>query len=141
MATKTLGVELGYKKTGETATYTKLPNLQSTPELGTSPSTIDITTLADEYEKKMPGLKSYGDGLEFGFLYDSGSENSSYDAMNELDGQEAPTAFQIKFPDGATFDFTACVTVITGGAEPNNALTFKLLLMPQSKINFTKASA
>lgn len=139
MPRTTVGVKLGFKTTG--STYTNLPNLVGVPSLGGSVSAIDITTLTDTIEKKMPGIRSYGDSLDFTFLYDAGETSSSFDALSALNNLETPTSFQVKLPDDTTFSFTAFVTVSLNEIESNDAIKFTASLMPQSAIEITVAGA
>lgn len=139
MPRTTVGVKLGFKTTG--STYTNLPNLFGVPSLGGSPSAIDITTLTDTIEKKMPGIRSYGDSLDFNFFYDAGESNSSFDALSALDNAETPTSFRVTLPDGTAFDFTAFVTVSLSEIEGNDAIKFTASLMPQSAIDIKVADS
>ena len=42
-----IGVKIGYKSSNEAPTYTDLPHLQETPELGGDDEKIDVTCLSD----------------------------------------------------------------------------------------------
>lgn len=47
--------------TRPTTGFTNIPDVKSTPELNPSPSTLDVTTLADqEWRRSIPGLKDVG---------------------------------------------------------------------------------
>ena len=140
MAQNSIGVTLKCKK-GTAESYVELPNLQSVPSLGGSNSAIDITTLADTFEKKMPGIKSYGDSLGFVFLFDSGETDSSFDTLSAIENAQEETAFRVELPDGTTFDFSALVTVSLNEIGTNTAIQFTANLMPQSKIEIGSSKA
>lgn len=123
-----IGITLGYAKTG--STYTDMPGLQEVPELGGDPEKIDVTTLADTVKRSVPGVKDLGD-LQFKFLYDAGT----FKAAKDLEG--ATIKFQVAFPDGVKFNFDAIPNVKMGGAAVNGALTFSIGMSLQSEITPT----
>lgn len=132
----TIGVKMSYKASG--STYTDLPNLQTTPELGGTPEKIDVTTLADSFKRYINGVKDYGD-LDFAFLYDADQEQSSYKMLKAIENQD--TAFKITLPDNSTFSFTASVIVKMGSAEVNGALTFTGSFALSSDVEWAEAAA
>ena len=128
-----IGVKIGYK--GDSgSTYTDLPNLQAVPEMGGTPEKIDVTTLADKAKKYVNGVVDNGD-LEFTFLYDADETNSSYKILRQKQETGGAGSYQVEFPDGTTFTFDAEVSVRTGSAEVNGALTFIASFALQSEID------
>lgn len=123
MAISSQGITIGYKNSTSGSTYTNLPNLQEVPEMGGTPEKIDVTCLADTCKKYINGIKDYGD-LAFNFLYDADSTTSSYKILKGLETAGTTNDYQVKFPDGTTFTFSAEVSVKTGSGSVNNALTF-----------------
>ena len=108
-----------------------LANLQSTPNFGKGEkSSVEKTTLSDDARTYMAGLREPSDKLTFGFLYDAGEENSSYDALKNLESGD----FKLSYPDGTAFVFSADVDVVIGSAEAGDPLTFSLNLIPTSEI-------
>ena len=51
---------------GSTYTYAKLVDITSYPDLGGTPNNLDCTTLSDDTQVNVPGIKKL-DALEFGF--------------------------------------------------------------------------
>lgn len=138
MGLASIGVKMGYKPTtGSGSTYTNLPGLQSTPELGGTPEKIDVTTLADNFRRYINGVKDFGD-LDFIFLYDGDQETSSYKMLKEIENED--TSYQVELPDGSTFTFTAAVIVKMGAAEVNEALTFTASFALSSDIVWAEAT-
>ena len=64
----TKGVKLSYGATS--SNYTDLTNLQEYPDLGGTADSVEVTTLDDAAHTFINGLLSYGDSLDFVFLYD-----------------------------------------------------------------------
>lgn len=136
----TIGVKIGYQTTsGGAGTFTNLPNLQSTPELGGTPEKIDVTTLADNFRRYINGVKEFGD-LDFVFLYDGDQDDaaSSYKMLKEVENEDVK--YQVELPDGSTFTFNAEVIVRMGAAEVNGALTFTAGFALSSDIVWAEAT-
>lgn len=131
-----IGITLGVKKTTSGSTYTNLPNLQAVPEMGGDPEKIDVTVLSDQSKKYINGVKDNGD-LQFTFLYDADQTDSSFKTLKTLQDAGKSNDYQVKFPDGTTFEFSAMVSVKTGSAEVNGALTFTASFALQSEIDTT----
>ena len=127
-----IGITIGVKEASGSS-YTNLPNLQNVPELGGTPEKIDVTCLADQNKKYIDGVVDYGD-LEFTFLYDTDQTDSSYKKLRGLQEAKSTDEYQITFPDGTTFSFSAQVSVRTGAAEVNGALTFTASFALQSEV-------
>ena len=136
----TIGITIGYKTGVSGSTYTPLPNLQSIPDIGGTPEKIDVTTLADTSKKYIDGVVDYGD-LEFVFLFDANQQTSTYEILRGLQTAKTVNSYQLKFPDGTTFDFDAQVSVRTNSAEVNSAITFTASFALQSDVNVTVAGA
>lgn len=130
-----IGVKM-YK--GSSTTKTKLPNLQSTPELGGTPEKIDVTTLEDSIKQYINGVKDYGD-LEFTFLYDGDKSDSSFKTLKAAEGN--PDTYTLELPDGTSFSWTADVSVRMSSIEVNGALTFIASFAMQSDVTYSGATA
>lgn len=127
------GIKLSYKKDDA---FVEIENLQEVPELGGTTDKVEVTTLADSAKKYINGIKDYGD-LEFTFLYDNSSATSNYRVLQGLEASGAITDFQIDFPDGTSFAFSASVTTTVAGAKVNDALTFSAAMTLNTKIEVT----
>ncbi|MBL1228132.1 phage tail protein [Enterococcus sp. BWB1-3] len=118
-------------KVGGAPTFTEVVGLQSTPELGSDPDQVETTTLADSKKTYIKGLQDT-DTLQFGILYDA----TVYDELNTVAETGGQVNWQVKFPDGSTFDFTGEAAVKMGGAEVNGALTFTLSVVVSAGPDF-----
>lgn len=69
MAQISKGIRLVYGKQGEGPTqpssWTEIPDIKSIPALGSTPNTIQTTTLADDMHTYIKGLQDIGGALEF----------------------------------------------------------------------------
>lgn len=126
------GIKLSYKSGGE---FVDLTNLQEIPDLGGTAEAIEITTLADDAHMYMNGIKTYGDSLEFKFLYEPTQ-------FNTLAALVVDTEWKVSLPDGeagvidttCTFKGTASVKLDSVGV--NAALTYTLAIKPTSSMVF-----
>lgn len=117
------GIKLSYGTT-------ELTNLQEVPDLGaTERETIEVTTLADSQRQFIPGLYAGAEGLEFKFLY----EKEQFMALNALaDSVE----WAIELSDGLTCTFTGTCEVRLDGQGVGSAITYTLIVTPNSKLVF-----
>lgn len=126
------GIKLSYKVNTE---FVDLTNLQEIPDLGGTAESIEITTLADDAHMYMNGIKSYGDSLDFKFLY----EPTQFNTLAALAGD---TEWKVSLPDGlngaidttCTFKGTASVKIDSVGV--NTAMTYTLSVKPTSSMVF-----
>ena len=125
----TKGIKLSY---GTDSNFTELTNLMEIPEIGNgAPEKIEVTTLKDDVKTYIAGLGDSGQELGFKFLY----EKAQFETL--LDQAEAGSCkWKVEMPDGvyATFDGTPSAKF--DGASPNNALTYTLTVIVESKIEF-----
>lgn len=111
---------------------TELTGLQETPELGSTPEKVEVTTLADSAKKYIPGLDDYGD-LAFKFLYENGT-SSSFRTLQAKADAKSIDEYVVTLPDKTTFTFDASVAVKVDAAQANNPITFTATLTPNSEI-------
>lgn len=133
----TKGIKLGYKASTEATTFTNLPNLQTVPSLGGETDQVETTVLSDEARTHIPGLIDYGD-LEFGFIYDADQTNSSFKMLKTLETSNTVAVFQVEYPDGSTFTFSARVHVSPDEADVGAVLTFTLTTSLASNIVYAE---
>ena len=124
MAVISKGITLSYKVADS---FIALTNLQEIPDLGGTTEAIEITTLADAAHMYTDGLISYGDSLEFKFLY----EGAQFTALNALAGV---SEWQVALPDGSTCVFSGTSSVRLDGVGVNAALTYTLAVKPNSEM-------
>ena len=126
------GIKLSYKVDQE---FVDLTNLQEIPDLGGTAESIEITTLADDAHMYMNGIKTYGDSLDFKFLY----EPTQFNTLAALAGD---IEWKVSLPDGlngaidttCTFKGTASVKIDSVGV--NSAMTYTLSVKPTSSMVF-----
>lgn len=126
------GIKLSYKTDAE---FVDLTNLQEIPDLGGTAESIEITTLADDAHMYMNGIKSYGDSLDFKFLYEPTQFNTLAALAGDID-------WKVSLPDGingvidttCTFKGTASVKIDSVGV--NSAMTYTLSVKPTSSMVF-----
>lgn len=129
MATISKGITLSYK-TGTAESYTDLTNLQEIPDLGGESESIEITTLADAAHTYTNGIKSYGDSLEFVFLY----EKTQFTTLNGLGSNTVD--WKVTLPDDTTCTFGGQASVTLAGVGVNEALTYTLAIRPNSAMTW-----
>lgn len=129
------GCFLSYSEDGGT-NYKKINDLQSIPELGGDPESLNTTTLDDAVKTSIPGLADYG-ALPFQFLYDNSSETSCFRVLSRLQASGNEYPFKISYPDGTAFSFKAAVSVKTGAVEVDGVLQFTANLQLASDVTTT----
>ena len=125
MAVISKGIKLSYKTDGET--YNDLTDLQEIPDMGGETESIEITTLADAAHMYTNGIKSYGDSLEFSFLYAS----AQFDTLNALTGS---VGWKVTLPDNTACTFSGSCSVKLNGVGVNDVLTYVLAIKPDSEM-------
>lgn len=88
-----------------------------------------MTTLADEAQKFINGIKSYGDAISFTCVYDK----AQYLKVRAMQNN-AEHAVEIKYADGLTITFQAYVSTTLSGVEVDSAHEYTIELTPASAI-------
>ena len=126
------GIKLSYKVNTE---FVDLTNLQEIPDLGGTAESIEITTLADDAHMYMNGIKTYGDSLDFKFLY----EPTQFNTLAALAGD---IEWKVSLPDGengaidTTCSFKGTASVKIDSVGVNTAMTYTLSIKPTSSMVF-----
>lgn len=129
------GVKFGYK-TSTGSSFTDVPNLLTTPEIGGGFNKIDVTTLADTQEKFIPGIKTLGD-MDFEFLYDK----TNFSDLKELETSKSIVEFQVSFPDQSTFTFSGYISVKMAETEVDSALKYVATVITNTDIEYSGGAA
>lgn len=133
--TSTIHSALMYKNG---ASYTKLVCIKDYPDLGGTPSAIECTTLCDEQQRFVEGVKS-GEQLSFTANYTA----SDYSAILALAG--ATHEFALWFgadaqgsPDGhdGKFSFSGTVSVSLVGKGVDEVREMTIAITPSTAISF-----
>lgn len=107
-----------------------LPNIQEVPDLSNGErETIEVTTLADSERKYIGGLYAGSESLEFKSLY----TKEEFNALNQI---TEPCTWTIEFPDTLTCTFDGTVSVRLDGTSVGSALTYTIVVIPTSKLEF-----
>lgn len=142
MAISTFRTYLMYKASGS-SDYTKLIDIKSTPDLGGSPNMIETTTLSDDTQTFIPGVKQVGDGLEFSANY----TQSDYQTVKALEGSEHDFAVwkggtgnstSTAVPDGrdGKWSFKGQLTVVPTGGSVDEVFGLTITIAPSTAIAF-----
>lgn len=144
MASSTYQTYLMYKPTtGGSATYGKLTDIISIPDLGAPPEQIDVTTLSDRQRKYIPGVEDTG-SLEFEVLYDQ----DSFDTIDKL-GRETEYDFAVYAgadsdgaPDGhnGKWTFKGRIAIVKTGGGVNEYQGATVTIYPSTDISFAKGT-
>lgn len=126
MAVISKDIKLSYKA-GEGSTYTELLDLQEIPDLGGETESIEITVLSDAARTYTQGIKSYGESVDFTFLYEKTQ-------FTTLDALEDSIGWKVELADGATCTFTGTCGTKLNGVGVNEALTYTLSIQPDSEM-------
>ncbi len=127
-----------YRKPNGTATFSKLCDITSVPDLGGAPEQIDITTLSDRKQKNMNGIQTVS-SHEFGAWYDSETYDTlqsimeaDYDktSVSELD------TYQVWIGDngvGGKFEWQGKLSVFVGSYESNAAIPMTITISDEGE--------
>nr|DAT41305.1 MAG TPA: Major tail protein [Bacteriophage sp.] len=144
MASSTYQTYLMYKATtGGSATFSKLIDIITLPDLGSPPEQIDTTTLSDPMRMYIPGVEDVG-SLEFEVLYDQ----DSFDTINKL-GRETEYDFAVYVgadsdgtPDGhnGKWTFKGRIAIVKTGGGVNEYQGATVTIYPSTAITFAKGT-
>lgn len=131
MAISTKGTFLNITGTGLPEEGLRV-EIKSFPDLGAAPAAIDVTTLADEVQKFIPGVKGMA-AMEFVANYDN-------DMFTELSAHEGEAlTYTMNFGDGAKYKFEGQHNALIVGGGLNVAVDMKIVVTPSSAV--TKVAA
>lgn len=145
MALSTYKTFLMYKASAA-ADYTKLIDIKNVPALGSDRNTIDVTTLSDDMEQLIPGIKRVGDGFQFNANYDQ-------DKFYAID-QMAETTYDFAIWKGGTgsgsnvtptgsdgkWSFQGQVTVGTADGDVDGSFDMVVTIYPSTPVTFAKGT-
>lgn len=148
MAMNTYKQFLMHKGSGQTASYTKLVDIKSTPDLGGSPEMLETTTKSDGMQTFIPGIVTLSsDGLQFTCNYDP----TDYSTLKALEGNEEDYAVwfggtesnYVATPDGSMgkFSFKGRLSVFVNGSGINEVQEMTVSIAPSTPIAFEVASS
>lgn len=127
-----------YRKPNGTATFTKVCDITSVPDLGGAPEQIDITTLSDRKQKNMNGIQTVS-SHEFSAWYDSEIYDTLQSIMeadyDKTSASELDT-YQVWIGDdgvGGKFEWQGKLSVYVGGYESNAAIPMTITISDEGE--------
>ncbi|MDT3387751.1 MAG: phage tail protein [Bacteroidota bacterium] len=127
-----------YRKPNGTATFSKLCDITSVPDLGGAPEQIDITTLSDRKQKNMNGIQTVS-SHEFSAWYDSEIYDTLQSIMeadyDKTSASELDT-YQVWIGDdgvGGKFEWQGKLSVYVGGYESNAAIPMTITISDEGE--------
>ena len=127
-----------YRTPNGTATFTKVCDITSVPDLGGAPEQIDITTLSDRKQKNMNGIQTVS-SHEFSAWYDS-EIYDTLQAIMEADYDKTSASeldtYQVWIGDdgvGGKFEWQGKLSVYVGGYESNAAIPMTITISDEGE--------
>ena len=127
-----------YRKPNGTATFSKVCDITSVPDLGGAPEQIDITTLSDRKQKNMNGIQTVS-SHEFSAWYDS-EIYDTLQAIMEADYDKTSASeldtYQVWIGDdgvGGKFEWQGKLSVYVGGYESNAAIPMTITISDEGE--------
>jgi hypothetical protein len=94
---------------------------ESTPELGATPSEVEVTALENHNKLTVPGIKEF-DSMDFTFFYDT----EQFKKLHPLCDNQTDHVITVEFPDGLKIKLTGKLSVALSSAAVNEALKYTL---------------
>ena len=129
MAISSYKVELHNAATAE-GQFKKFADIKDFPDLFGEPNTIETTTLSDNQQTFIPGIKS-SDILPFTLNWDK-------EVAQTIVGMEGKESFwKVIFSDGASFAFAGAPSLGVTGKGVDEVLEMTLNIVPSTAITMT----
>ena len=110
---------------------TKIPGCVSTPDMGSEPARIDVTTFDNLTNKSyIPGLQDI-QSLNFDFIAQTGN----FAAAHALDG--TATTYSVEYPDGSSCSWSGKHQTYKLGTSVGDTLKFRVACTIQGDITVT----
>lgn len=94
---------------------------ESTPELGATPSEVEVTALENHNKLTVPGIKEF-DSMDFTFFYDT----EQFKKLHPLCDNKTDHVVTVEFPDGLKIKLTGKLSVALSSASVNEAVKYTL---------------
>lgn len=126
MAISTQGIKLTAKGIGAAGADVDVL-IKSFPDLGAAPAAIEVTTLSDDVQKFIPGIKGMA-AMEFVANYDE----TLFATL--LSKENIDITYEMYFSSTLKYQFTGRHNVIIVGGGLNVAIDMKVVIIPSSKV-------
>ena len=131
MAISSYKVELHNSATAE-GTFKKFADIKDFPDLFGEPNTLETTTLSDDMQTFIPGIKQM-DALAFTMNWDKTIASQ----IKEMEGTES--YWKVIFSDGAEFSFAGQPALGVTGKGVDEVLEMTLTIVPSTVITMSVA--
>lgn len=131
-------------KGGTDASYSKLIDIKSFPDLGSDPETLETTTLSDAMQTFIPGIQG-NDNMEFEANYTL----ENFKAVNALKEKEedyaiwfgADSSSGSDVPDGnrGKFKFKGYAMARVAGGNVNEVVSMSVIITPSTPIELDES--
>lgn len=126
MAISTYGVTLKY---GVTTATTEI-KIKDFPQILGSRSALETTTLSDDAQTYIPGIRQQSETLDFTANFDA----SVMDAINNLD---APQTCELAFSDGSKYTWSGYISAAINEGSVDAVVEMTVSITPTSVPVFT----
>ncbi len=114
---------------------TAIAGCYGTPDMGSEPAKIDVTSFDDtEYKNYIEGLMDT-QSLNFDFF----DQTSNFSAAHVKDGQVCQ--YQLTFPDNSGYSWSGTHRTFKLAASVGDAVKFRIACTPNGKITATAGTA
>ncbi|MFT8916560.1 MAG: phage tail tube protein [Oenococcus sp.] len=117
-------------------TYTEVAGVNTIPDIGQAPETIDVTSLSDTKRKSVAGIAN-AQNLAFGVIY----KGTNFSSLIAKDGDGVQYSWRITYPDGMTVTFKGSFALTIQNLAVNGAVTFTITVVVSDGPNYTPAPA
>lgn len=141
MAVSTYLTFLMYKASAASS-YSKLVDITAFPDMGGAPNMLETTTLTDDMQTFIPGIKQVDDGLEFNANY----TKADFQTVKALEGTEqdfavwkgGTTSGSTVTPTGedGKWSFKGMVSVYVNGGGVDEVVGMTISIAPTTVIQF-----
>lgn len=114
---------------------TKIDSLSSTPDMGSEPEKIDVTSFDNErYMSYITGLMDPG-SLTFEFIDETTNFNAAYNAEGQTN------SYTLTFPDGSKYTWSGTHRTYKLAASVNERVNFAVSCTPSTELTYTPGTA
>lgn len=115
---------------------TTISKMKSTPDMGSEPDKVDVTSFDNEkYKSYITGLMDPG-SLVFEFWDDTTNFNAAKTAESTT-----TASYTLEFPDGSTYTWSGTHRVYKLGASVGDAISFAIACTPSTELTYTSGTA
>jgi len=128
-----MGTVLKVKASGATE-FTQVPDVKKFPSFMGSAEQVETSCIEDKQKTYAPGQSDPGD-MEFTHAFTGMAAGSNWDTLRAIQLSDEAAAFQVIFPDGTGFQWTAKVSLsMNEVGDGNSALEFTCKHSPAGEI-------